>query len=50
MRVQRILMAEIAYLINTARGGVDDETAPIPALRESRLRGAALDVFTANPG
>ncbi|MGI8557894.1 MAG: D-2-hydroxyacid dehydrogenase [Solirubrobacteraceae bacterium] len=38
-----------AILINAGRGGVIDEPALVAALRESRLKGAALEVFATEP-
>jgi phosphoglycerate dehydrogenase-like enzyme len=38
-----------AYLINVCRGALIDEEALIKALRDRRLGGAALDVFTEEP-
>jgi D-3-phosphoglycerate dehydrogenase len=41
-------MKSSAFLINTGRGEVIDESALIQMLQEKRLRGAALDVFEGN--
>ena len=43
------LIKPSAVLINSARGGILDENALAKALRENRIRGAALDVFSEEP-
>ena len=43
------LMKPSAILVNTSRGPVIDEPALIEALRNNRIAGAGLDVFTAEP-
>jgi D-3-phosphoglycerate dehydrogenase len=42
-------MKPSAYLINTARGGLIDESALYKALMEKQIAGAALDVFVEEP-
>jgi phosphoglycerate dehydrogenase-like enzyme len=43
------MMKRSAYLINTARGAIVDETALVKALKENSIAGAALDVFVEEP-
>jgi len=42
-------MKSSAYLINIARGVIVDETALVNALRQKKIAGAALDVFSEEP-
>jgi phosphoglycerate dehydrogenase-like enzyme len=43
------MMKSTAFLINTARGAVIDESALIKCLNENIILGAALDVFEVEP-
>jgi phosphoglycerate dehydrogenase-like enzyme len=43
------LMQPTAYLLNTARGGIVDESALFDALSDRRIAGAALDCFAVEP-
>lgn len=48
-RRELALMKPMAYLINTARGGIVDEEALYDALHERRIAGAAIDCFIGEP-
>lgn len=43
------MMKQDAYLVNVSRGNIVDEEALYQALREGKIRGAALDVFSQEP-
>jgi phosphoglycerate dehydrogenase-like enzyme len=43
------LMKRTAYLVNTSRGPIVDETALVRALREGTIAGAGLDVYDEEP-
>jgi phosphoglycerate dehydrogenase-like enzyme len=50
--VNRAFLAQMkptAYLINISRGGIVDQEALVEALRQRRIAGAGLDVFTPEP-
>jgi D-3-phosphoglycerate dehydrogenase len=46
---QLAAMKKTAYIVNVARGGLIDEAALAEALREGRIAGAGIDVFSSEP-
>jgi phosphoglycerate dehydrogenase-like enzyme len=46
---QIAVMKQDTVLVNCARGGIVDEVALTAALRDGKLLGAGLDVFTSEP-
>lgn len=48
-REQFAMMKPTAIFVNTARAGLVDEAALIEALQKKTIRGAALDVYSAEP-
>jgi len=42
-------MKRTAYLVNTSRGPIVDQSALVAALREHRIAGAGLDVYDTEP-
>ncbi|MCM2448983.1 2-hydroxyacid dehydrogenase [Agrobacterium vitis] len=43
------LMQPTSYIVNTARGGIIDESALIHCIRDGKIAGAGLDVFENEP-